>query len=93
VPKRTSAAACHAHALQLPSLQCAATRFRFILLLCRKPVELHLVKTCRHHYWHQTHTQEVEKEVDDEKRAGKKRKVTEMEYLFEAELEGEQGSN
>ncbi len=51
------------------------------------------MKTCRHQYWHQTHTQEVEKEVDDEKRAGKKRKVTEMEYLFEAELEGEQGSN
>ena len=32
--------------------------------------------------------QEVEREVDDEKRAGRKRKITEMEYLYEAELEG-----
>lgn len=30
---------------------------------------------------------EVEKEVDDEKRAGRKRKVTDMEYLYEVELE------
>ena len=30
----------------------------------------------------------MEREVDDEKRAGRKRKITEMEYLYEAELEG-----
>ena len=35
--------------------------------------------------------QDVEREVADEKRPGRKRKVTEMEYLYEPELEGAPG--